>query len=132
MMPLPKARLAAFLLLAPAACATGPSALLPPLAQVEVPVIEHKEVPKPKPSPAVLVGQTEDQVLAFLGTPDLRRREAPAEIWRYGDEDCGVHLFFYDADGAMSVRHVDTRLARDSDLTEAECLDTLRHRAVTE
>jgi hypothetical protein len=102
---------------------------LPPLAQVEVPVIEHRAVPKPKPAPATLVGQTEAQVLAFLGTPDLKRHEAPAEMWRYGDEDCGVHLFFYEADGTMSVKHVETRLAKASGLTEAECLDTLRHRA---
>jgi|GEM_PF-4983012 len=125
-----KAALAALLpaMLAFAACSTGPEPLLPPLAQVEVPVIERRAVPAPKPAPTTLLGQTREEVAAYLGDPDLKRRESPAEIWRYGDESCGVHLFFYENDGVMVVQHVETRLADDSELDEAECLDSLRHR----
>ena len=110
-----------------AGCSVAQDPLLPPLARVPVPAMEPRPLPpKPKPEPAVLVGQTEDEVLAFLGRPDLARREAPAEIWRYGDETCGIHLFFYHDGEVLKVTHVETRIDGSGPETPAQCLDTLR------
>lgn len=102
--------------------------LLPPLARVSVPAVETRPVPAPppKPEPASLVGRTEKEVMAFLGTPDLARREAPAEIWRYGDATCGIHLFFYHDGDGLKVTHVETQLGDKGPETPAQCLDDLR------
>lgn len=100
--------------------------MLPPLAQVEVPAVQHRAVPPPRPDPIILVGKTENDIRAYLGEPDLTRREGPGEIWRYGDESCGIHLFFYEDQGMMEVEHVETRVDGKSGLKEADCLDRLR------
>jgi len=42
-----------------------------------------------------LVGLTGAELEALLGTPELRRREIPAELWRYGGEECLLHVFLY-------------------------------------
>jgi hypothetical protein len=49
--------------------------------------------------PGTLIGLDSAGVEAMLGPPDLRRREAPAELWQYRNEACVLDLYLY-ADGA--------------------------------
>ena len=51
-----------------------------------------------------LVGLTGAELEALLGTPELRRREVPAELWRYSGEECLLHVFLYrDSPGGARV-----------------------------
>jgi hypothetical protein len=126
-----------FLFLLPAALLAACSAqqkLLPPLAEVEVPQIDYLQ-PQPTgeapAAPSTLEGETEAAIRAYLGEPALKRREDPAEIWRYGDENCGVHLFFYETEGSMRVEHADTVIAKGRTMTPAQCLSDLHQKAAT-
>ena len=58
-----------------------------------------------------LVGLGRDQVLALLGTPDLLRRDPPAELWLYEGQSCTAHLFLYPsaAGSTYEVRHFETQ-----------------------
>lgn len=61
--------------------------------------------------PDRLLGMGRDQVVALLGTPDLLRRDPPAELWLYEGRACTAHLFLYQSspDGGYQVRYVETQ-----------------------
>lgn len=58
-----------------------------------------------------------------LGEPQLRRREAPAEIWQYRGEGCILDLFLYPEAGTLKVTHIE---ARDKKAKSYETKDCLR------
>ncbi len=61
------------------------------------------------PGPASLIGLSSAAVEAVLGPPQFRRRESPAEIWRYRTKTCFLDLFLYRDAAALSVAHVEVR-----------------------
>ena len=84
------------------------------------------------PSPADLAdhpehfkGMAYSDVVATLGNPDFRRREAPAEVWQYYGAGCVLDLFLYDENGAKRVSFVDLRSRAPGQLPDAECLPKL-------
>ncbi len=84
------------------------------------------------PSPADLAdhpdhfkGMAAPDVLATLGQPDYRRREAPAEVWQYYGDGCVLDLFLYDESKTKRVSHVDMRNRNPGQLPDAECLPKL-------
>lgn len=118
-----------FAVLMLAGCAAVEEEPLPPLATIEVPEIETRTIPRPKPKPASLVGQDDAAIRAALGNPAIVRSEPPAEVWRYGDGACGLLLFFYPEAGTMRVKHVEARLNGAGPESPAECLHLLRRQA---
>ena len=52
------------------------------------------------PGPDQLAGSDSRQVSQILGTPDLVRRDGPAEIWHYAGDSCRLLVFLYDEAGA--------------------------------
>ncbi len=61
-----------------------------------------------------LLGMGRDQVVALLGTPNLLRRDPPAELWLYEGQTCTAHLFLYQSspDSDYQVRYVETQVDR--------------------
>jgi len=55
------------------------------------------------PTPDILIGLARDAVDKLLGKPDLVRRDGPAEVRLYRDQEetCTFHVFLY-ANGASS------------------------------
>jgi len=49
-------------------------------------------------NPDALMHMTEMQVSYLLGTPAMKRSEAPAEIWQYRAPSCALDVYFYDND----------------------------------
>ena len=55
-----------------------------------------------------LTGLRQPEILAMLGTPDLKRLEPPAELWQYRTADCVLNLFFYREQGGYRLVHAET------------------------
>ena len=63
------------------------------------------------PSPNALVGLSSQDVRAQLGEPDLLRRDDPAQVWRYDDGSCALHVFLYRPEngGTPTVAYAEIR-----------------------
>ena len=86
----------------------GPAALRP------IPAPDGKGRPPPNSGelaadPSRFKGLAASEVVAKLGDPSFRRREAPAEIWQYYGPGCVLDLFLYDEKGVQKVAHFELR-----------------------
>ncbi len=75
-----------------------------------------------------LLGLGRDQVVALLGTPDLLRREPPAELWLYEGQACTAHLFLYQStpDSDYEVRYFETLAGQQTGAASAgDCFASL-------
>ena len=61
-----------------------------------------------------LAGMDADNVARLLGSPGLLRRDGPAQIWQYVDEDCILDLFLYQNGTRHLVEYVEARPANMS------------------
>jgi hypothetical protein len=75
------------------------------------------------PGPDQLAGSDSRQVSQILGTPDLVRRDGPAEIWHYAGDSCRLLVFLYDDASASEAPAADRpktdRKAERASLTKA-------------
>lgn len=76
-------------------------------------------------NPAGLRGLAAGDVVAKLGDPSFRRREAPAEVWQYFGPGCVLDLFLYEDKGAQRVAHVELRSRNLTPSAQAACLSQL-------
>ncbi len=89
--------IAPFALLFLAACAgrePPPPAAVPPAART-VGIAAPVEIFPELPPRVILVGTRPAELRRLLGRPDLRRREPPAEYWRYSFTGCILDLFLF-------------------------------------
>jgi hypothetical protein len=70
-------------------------------------------------------GLAAQEVMAALGDPSYRRREAPAEIWQYFGAGCVLDLFLYEDSGAQRVAHVELRSRALGQGAQSSCLSQL-------
>ncbi len=75
--------------------------------------------------PGHLRGLLAGDVVAKLGDPSFRRREAPAEIWQYFGPGCVLDLFLYEDKGAQRVTHAELRSRNLNAGAQAACLSQL-------
>jgi hypothetical protein len=120
---------AGFGLLALGACASQDTPATPaPAPEIAARSPEAPSPPsreEPAPEAAHLIGLKADDVTALLGAPGLRRRDAPAEIWQYGDAACTLDLFLYtDKAGRApyTVTHVEVRRRPPEAISKDDCL----------
>ena len=83
-----------------AAFETEVAALPPPELEL-VPVIED--------DPVRLIGMAPNDIVTYLGAPELIRRETPANIWQYRAEGCVLDLVLYPEEGTDRVTYVEAR-----------------------
>jgi hypothetical protein len=80
------------------------------------------------PGPGHLVGLAGGRVESLLGAPGFRRRDPPAEVWRYSGESCRLFVFLYappdDADD-YRVAHVEVRGASVVKVSDKACFHSL-------
>lgn len=130
-----------FLLLAAgltlSACQTGrgePPAITPDQAAVATPP-PAQVAPTPAPTvaalppvddnPARLMGLGREDLSALLGTPDLIRREAPAEIWQYVGGDCVFDVVLYQRGADYAVSYLEARDTSAAVQPSRQCLNRL-------
>jgi hypothetical protein len=105
---------------------TAPTPALAAVPPESPPPARPEETPLPDVSR--LIGLKADEVTALLGTPGFRRKDAPAEIWQYGDASCTLDLFLYtDKRGAAphSVTHIEVRRRTLEAVSREECFRRL-------
>ena len=62
-----------------------------------------------QPSLASLIGRTQIEIRAALGSPQFKRFDVPAQIWQYRQNNCVLYLFLYPSNLGLSVSHLETR-----------------------
>ncbi len=72
-----------------------------------------------------LVGLAPAAVAAYLGPPGFKRRDNPAEIWRYAASSCFLDLFLYKRGGGLTVAHVEARGKSVVKVSADDCLRDL-------
>jgi hypothetical protein len=114
---------------ATAATMAAPSPSAPVLAAVP-PESPKPARPEEEPLPDVnrLIGLKAEDVTALLGAPGFRRKDAPAEIWQYGDTSCTLDLFLYTdktAAAPYTVTHIEVRRRALEAVSREECFRRL-------
>lgn len=77
--------------------------------------------------PAKLIGLDAQQLTALFGPAAFRRIDGPAELLRYGADDCILHLILYRVadDAPPRVAHVEARDTSLSPVAERPCVESL-------
>ena len=78
---------------------------------------------------AGLAGDQAQAVRAAYGNPQLVRKEADAELWRYDGDNCAAFFFLYTLNGELRVRFVETMPRGRDAPADAACLATIRAHA---
>jgi hypothetical protein len=71
---------------------------------------------------AELVGLDSTAIERRLGSPALRRRDAPAELWQYRSPLCVMDLFLYSEGGNFRVTHVELHSRSVEQVQAPSCL----------
>ena len=59
------------------------------------PVVEQPTPPAPTYTASELMGKSEDEVTALMGTPARVEQRAASTVWVYQGGDCGLDVFFF-------------------------------------
>ena len=81
-----------------------------------------------------LVGRGAREIAELLGEPGFKRRDPPAELWRYRAGTCMLDLFLYaDRGNRLTVAHAEIRpvppvggRTEEREISSAECLKRIR------
>lgn len=72
-----------------------------------------------------LMGAAPEMLRRWLGDPQLRRKEGPAEVWLYAGTACALDLVLYPSGGGLRVGHAEARASGAAPRTEQTCLQEL-------
>ena len=75
--------------------------------------------------PQQLIGMGPASLNAFLGAPELIRREAPASLWQYRAEDCVLDVVLYPDRGGDKVTYLEAREDGATKIAARTCLNKL-------
>lgn len=110
----------------PATTASAATATVQPAAApATAPAPQQAALPPIDDDPAQLMGLDRQGVAGLLGTPDLVRREAPAEIWQYSAGDCVFDVVLYQRGADYTVSYLEARDGRAAIQPPQLCLAKL-------
>jgi len=75
--------------------------------------------------PQQLIGMGPASLNAFLGAPELIRREAPASLWQYRADDCVLDVVLYPDRGGDKVTYLEAREDGATKMAARSCLNKL-------
>jgi hypothetical protein len=77
----------------------------------------------PPPAPSSLVGLDSYGLRKAFGSPEFRRYEPGAEIWRYGGESCSLFVYLYEDDeNTLRTAFVEARAEGGGELPSEPCI----------
>ena len=94
-------------------------------AEAEAQVTALPPEPVIDDDPGQLVGMGPATLSAFLGAPQLIRREFPASLWQYQVGGCVLDVVFYPEKGADRVSYVEARENGLDIMPARDCLNRL-------
>ncbi len=103
------------------ACAPALDAALDAASSFPNPIAVVAAPFAPPQEPGALVGHSGREVAGWLGEPQLKRRDPPAEMWQYRTQACVVDFFLYG--DALAVSHVEMR---PREASARACLSAIR------
>ncbi len=110
---------------APAAVPDAAPGAAPETAQPDPATAALPTEPIINDDPGQLMGLGPAALRAILGKPELVRREAPAEIWQYRNENCVFDVFLYDEAGRRQVTYIEARDGAAQKIEPRACLNEL-------
>ena len=75
--------------------------------------------------PQQLIGMGPASLNAFLGAPELIRREAPASLWQYRAEGCVLDVVLYPDRSGDKVTYLEAREDGATKMPARTCLNKL-------
>ncbi len=75
--------------------------------------------------PQQLIGMGPASLSAFLGAPELIRRESPASLWQYRTEDCVLDIVLYTERSGDKVTYLEAREDGVTKVPARQCLNKL-------
>ncbi len=84
----------------------APKVMLRALPSLASPKEVAPETYSPPTEPENLVGFDRIRLQRVIGSPSLRRREGPAEVWQYQGESCVMDVFLYPGEDDQSLPQV--------------------------
>lgn len=75
--------------------------------------------------PQQLIGMGPASLNAFLGAPELIRRESPASLWQYRAEDCVLDVVLYPNRSGDKVTYLEAREDGATKIAPRTCLHKL-------
>ncbi|HEY1836267.1 MAG TPA: hypothetical protein VGG36_01305 [Rhizomicrobium sp.] len=106
-------------LLAAAALCTLVGACAAPAPQVVLPAAP------PPGEPGNIAGLNTDQIKIAFGQPAFVRDDNGTQMWRYDGAACKAFFFFYPANNALTVKHVETLPRGAVMAADSNCLASL-------
>ena len=101
----------------------------PPASEPPEPAADELAALPPEPAidddPQQLIGMGPASLNAFLGPPELIRREAPASLWHYRAEGCVLDVVLYPDRGGDKVTYLEAREGGATKIAPRLCLNKL-------
>jgi hypothetical protein len=91
----------------------------------QTPQVSLPSAPSPG-EPGNIAGLTTDQIKIAFGQPAFVRKDNGTQMWRYDGASCKAFFFFYPANNALAVRHVETTPRGAEIAADANCLASLQ------
>jgi hypothetical protein len=104
---------------------TADVALPHPLPSATVPVAAGSPRLPTSATPASLIGLSDKDLAALLGTPAWTRSESPAAVWQYRGTACVLDIYFYEESGTPRVYYAEARDGSARSVTLAACLERI-------
>ena len=68
---------------------------------------------------------TSAEILLFLGKPEFKRLDGPAQIWQYRQDICVLYMFLYPSYDGHAVSHIETLSHIDKHISQSKCFDNI-------
>ncbi len=78
--------------------------------------------PLGSPPPGDLTGLQASELQRLFGTPELVRKDYPAEVWQYRSPNCVLDVYLYPDHDRLTVAHAEARAPKGSGDPLAGCI----------
>ncbi|MBX7147110.1 MAG: hypothetical protein K1X44_07365 [Alphaproteobacteria bacterium] len=82
-------------------------------------------------NPQNIIGIDQEKVKNLLGEPFLVKRDPPAEVWQYKNDQCILDLFLYEQSSIYRVLYIETRTPKAETIAAPMCFKSIFSKKAT-